>query len=72
MIKKGIADTLIVTLIMFIGTGVYNMYKIHKDVKRFEKRDIQIQEIEDKYCKIQNPTPEQQAICVDILKIKGA
>ena len=35
MIKKGMADTLIVTLIMFIGTGVYNMYKIHKDVKRF-------------------------------------
>ena len=56
MIKKGIADTLIVTLIN----------KIHKDVKRFEKRDIQIQEIEDKYCKIQNPTPEQQAVCVDI------
>lgn len=71
MIKKGIADTLIVTLIMFMGTGVYNMYKIHKDVKKYEKRDIQIQEIEDKYCKIQNPTQEQQNICVDILKIKG-
>lgn len=66
--RIGIAETIVVSLVIFLGTGIYNMYKLHNQVKVYEAQDKQVQELQDTYCNIQNPTYEQQKMCIDVLK----
>ena len=66
--RFGIVETVIISLVTFLGMGIYNMYKVHKEVNYYKEQDKQVQELQDKYCNIQDPTPEQQKICIDVLK----
>lgn len=66
--RTGVAETIIISLVVFLGTGIYNMYKLHGQVVDLKEQQAKVEDVQDKYCNIQNPTYEQQAICIEILK----
>lgn len=68
MKRLGLGETVIVSIVIFLGTGVYNMYKLHRQADALAFEHKRVQEVQDKYCNIQNPTYEQQAVCIEILK----
>lgn len=68
--NKGLVDiTIISTLIMFLGTGFYNMYKIRTDTKKLNNQNAKLIKLQEKYCNVDNPTLEQLKICKDLLEI---
>lgn len=71
--RQGIIEigvmTVVVSLVTFLSTGVYNMFKITKNVPQTTIEHANIQSLQDKYCNINNPTPQQQQLCIEALKL---
>jgi hypothetical protein len=66
--RTGVAETIIISLVVFLGTGIYNMYKVHNQTVELREQRAKVESLQNKYCNIQNPTYEQQAVCIEILK----
>lgn len=67
--KAVIEITTLITLVTFLGTGVYKMFVIQKQVNYYKKQNESIIELQNKYCSIIHPTEEQITYCKELLKI---
>ena len=60
----------LVVVISFLGTGIYKMYMKYMDSKHPAQQEAAMQELQNKYCNMNNPTPQDQQVCIDILKTR--
>ena len=70
--RKGFAEvaaTVLIPLIMFLGTGVYKMFVIQKDVPKAQVEHKAIKKLQDKYCGGINPSSDDLKMCIDALKL---
>lgn len=71
-VRKGIAveaATLLIPLIMFLGTGVYKMFVVQKDIPKAQSEHKAIKNLQNKYCGGINPSAEDLKMCIDALKL---